>query len=988
MSRRSILSAADRISLLALPDTEDELIRHYTFSEADLSLIRQRRGDANRLGVAVQLCLLRFPGQGLLPDATVPPLLLQWIGWQLRIDPACWPQYAEREETRREHLLELRAYLSMEPFRLAHYRQAVHATTELALQTDKGIVLATSVFDMLRHRYIILPVLDVIERVCAEAITRANRRIYEALSEPLSNEHRDGLDDLLKRRDNGKTTWLASLRQSPAKPNSRHMLEHIERLKAWQALDLPTGIERLIHQNRLLKIAREGGQMTPADLTKFEPPRRYATLVALAIEGMATVTDEIIDLHDRILGKLFNAAKNKHQQQFQASGKAINVKVRLYGRIGQALIDARQSGRDPFTAIEAVMSWDAFTESVTEAQKLAQPDDFDFLHRIGENYATLRRYAPKFLDVLKLRAAPAAKNVLDAIEVLRGMNTDNARKVPADAPTDFIKPRWQKLVMTDAGIDRRYYELCALSELKNSLRSGDIWVQGSRQFKDFEDYLVPPEKFASLKQSSELPLAVATDCDQYLSERLELLEAQLATVNRMAAANDLPDAIITESGLKITPLDAAVPDTAQALIDQTAMLLPHVKITELLLEVDEWTGFTRHFTHLKSGELAKDKNLLLTTILADAINFGLTKMAESCPGTTYAKLSWLQAWHIRDETYSTALAELVNAQFRHPFAKHWGDSTTSSSDGQNFRTGSKAESTGHINPKYGSSPGRTFYTHISDQYAPFHTKVVNVGLRDSTYVLDGLLYHESDLRIEEHYTDTAGFTDHVFALMHLLGFRFAPRIRDLGDTRPYIPKGEAVYEALKSMIGGTLNIKHVRAHWDEILRLATSIKQGTVTASLMLRKLGSYPRQNGLATALRELGRVERTLFILDWLQSVELRRRVHAGLNKGEARNALARAVFFNRLGEIRDRSFEQQRYRASGLNLATAAVVLWNTVYLERAAHALRGNVQPVDDALLQYLSPIGWEHINLTGDYLWRSSAKIGSGKFRPLRPLQPA
>lgn len=457
----------------------------------------------------------------------------------------------------------------------------------------------------------------------------------------------------------------------------------------------------------------------------------------------------------------------------------------------------------------------------------------------------------------------------------------------------------------------------------------------------------------------------------------------------MAAANDLPDAIITESGLKITPLDAAVPDTAQALIDQTAMLLPHVKITEMLMEVDEWTDFTRHFTHLKSGDTAKDKMLLLTTILADGINLGLTKMAESCPGTTYAKLSWLQAWHIRDETYSTALAELVNAQFRQPFAENWGDGTTSSSDGQNFRAGGRAESTGHVNPKYGSEPGRTFYTHISDQYAPFSAKVVNVGVRDSTYVLDGLLYHESDLRIEEHYTDTAGFTDHVFGLMHLLGFRFAPRIRDLGDTKLFIPKGEASYDALKAMISSDrLNIKAIRAHWDEILRLATSIKQGTVTASLMLRKLGSYPRQNGLAVALRELGRIERTLFILDWLQSVELRRRVHAGLNKGEARNALARAVFFNRLGEIRDRGFEQQRYRASGLNLLTAAIVLWNTVYLERAANALRGHSQGIDDALLQYLSPLGWEHINLTGDYLWRSSAKVGTGKFRPLRALQPA
>jgi len=282
--------------------------------------------------------------------------------------------------------------------------------------------------------------------------------------------------------------------------------------------------------------------------------------------------------------------------------------------------------------------------------------------------------------------------------------------------------------------------------------------------------------------------------------------------------------------------------------------------------------------------------------------------------------------------------------------------------------------------------GRLFYTHVSDQYAPFSTKVVNVGVRDATYVLDGLLYHESDLRISEHYTDTAGFTDHVFGLMHLLGFRFAPRIRDLGETKLYVPKGDSTYETLKPMIGSTLNIKQIRIHWDEILRLATSIRQGTVTASLMLRKLGSYPRQNGLAIALREFGRIERTLFILDWLQSVELRRRVHAGLNKGEARNALARAVFFYRLGEIRDRSFEQQRYRASGLNLVTAAIVLWNTVYIERATDALRARGLPMDETLLRYLSPLGWEHINLTGDYHWRSSVKIGGGKFRPLRPLE--
>ena len=344
----------------------------------------------------------------------------------------------------------------------------------------------------------------------------------------------------------------------------------------------------------------------------------------------------------------------------------------------------------------------------------------------------------------------------------------------------------------------------------------------------------------------------------------------------------------------------------------------------------------------------------------------------------------MQAWHIRDETYSAALAEVVNAQYRQPFALWWGKGATSSSDGQHFQAGGRGQFAGQMNPRYGSEPGVQFYTHVSDHYAPFHTKVINATVRDATHVLDGLLYHESDLRIEEHYTDTTGFTDHVFALMHLLGFRFAPRIRDLADKRLYIHGDAKRYPTLARLIGGSVNVKRIRAHWDAILRLAASIQQGTVTASLLLRKLGSYPRQNGLALALRELGRIERTLFTLDWLQDIEWRRRVQIGLNKGEAKNALARAVFFNRLGELRDRSFENQRYRASGLNLVVAAIVLWNTAYLERVVQALR-DIGNADDSLLPHLSPLGWEHINLTGDYSWQQNKQVEQGNFRPLPPL---
>ncbi len=986
MPRRLILTDQERAALLRPPEGREDLIRHYSFGESDLTVIRQHRGNGNKIGFAIQLCYMRYPGICLGMDENPHPAVMHFVASELDIPADKWNDYGRRHQTRREHLVELQAVFKFTLFGTEHYQASVKYLERLAWQTDKGIVLAETLIQYLRSQSILLPSINVIERICAEAITKATRRIHTTLTEQLSQAHLQHLDSLLMLKSESNVTLLSWLRQPTGTAKARHILEHIDRLNTIRAFDLPDGLEKVIHQNRLLKIAREGRQMTPQDLGKFEQSRRYATLAAVILELQATITDEIIDQNDRIIGSLFGKAKRSHEQQFQQSGKEINAKVRLLFRIGQALIQAKQAGTDAFAAIEDVIPWETFTKSVSEAQSLSQSEDFDYLHLIGDNYSQVRRYAPAFLETLTMHAAPAAKEILKAVKLLKELNITKLRKVPDDAPIDFVRKRWRPLIFTDEGINRRYYELCLLSELKNSLRSGDIWVQGSRQFKDFNEYLLPSSRFLEMKESGRLALAIDCDCERYLEERLGLLSQQLTIVDQLAVQDELPDASIGSSGLKISPLSNSVPEEAGSLMKQAYDLLPHVKITEVLLEVEEWTEFTRHFTHVKSGNEAKDKQLLLTAILADAINLGLSKMVESCPGTTYQKLSWLQAWYIRDETYSAALADLVNEQYRHPFAANWGDGTTSSSDGQRFKAGGHAERTGQVNLKYGTEPGVTFYTHISDQYAPYHTKVVNVGIRDATYVLDGLLYHESDLQIEEHYTDTAGFTDHVFALMHLLGFRFAPRIRDLAEKKLYMPDGKIKYSALDPLVGGAVNLRQIQTHWDEILRFAASIKSGVVTASLILRKIGSYPRQNGLAVALRELGKIERTLFTLDWLQDVDLRRRVNAGLNKGEAKNALARAVFFNRLGEMRDRSFEHQRYRASGLNLVVAAIILWNTVYLEKAVQALRDHGQKIDDNLLKNMSPLGWEHINLTGDYIWKQGKKAERSKFRPLRPIQ--
>ena len=856
MPRRSTLSVSDRATLLALPTEEADRIRVHSFSETDLALVRQRRGDANRFGFAVQLCLLRYPGVALTADRVVDDSLVHWVARTLWIDADVWPRYAARDETRREHQQELLTYLRMDAFGLSAFRTLVRELVDVALQSDKGLLLGSHALDTLRRRRIVVPPLDVIDRVCAQAVLIANRTIHRRLTRELTDDHRVRLDALLGIKDGEPATWLNWLRRSPTTPSSVVMLDHLDRLEHYQALDLPTDLGRDVHQNRLLKIAREGAQMRPTDLAGFESERRHATLAALAIEGRATVTDEIIDLHDRIMIRLFATALNKHRARFQDQGRAINDKVRLYASVGRALIDAREAGADAYAAIESVIGWDAFVTSITDADELARPGAFDHLPLVADQFPTLRRYTPRFLAALRFEAAPAARAVLGAIGTLRRMNDSGARAVPKDAPVGFVRTRWKPVVFTDKGIDRRGYEICVLAELKNALRSGDIWVEGSRQFRNFDDYLIPKAAFDRLAAAETLPLAIDVDAERYLEARLALLHDELATVNELAGDDALPDAAFGDAGLKMTPLDRSVPDEAQHLIDRISRLMPRVKITEMLTDVDDWTGFSQAFVHLKTDAPAKDRTRLLSAVLADGINLGLTRMADSSPDASYDQLSWLQAWHVRDETYAAALAVLVDAQLANPFAGYWGDGTTSSSDGQRFQTGDRGAGAGQINPRYGSAPGRLFYTHVSDQYAPFSTRLINVGVRDSTYVLDGLLYHESDLRIEEHYTDTAGFTDHVFALMHLLGFRFAPRIRDLKDTKLYVGRDAATYPELSAMIGGSINVRQITDHWDEILRLATSIRTGSVTASLMVRKISSYPRQNGLAVALRELGRL------------------------------------------------------------------------------------------------------------------------------------
>jgi TnpA family transposase len=287
-------------------------------------------------------------------------------------------------------------------------------------------------------------------------------------------------------------------------------------------------------------------------------------------------------------------------------------------------------------------------------------------------------------------------------------------------------------------------------------------------------------------------------------------------------------------------------------------------------------------------------------------------------------------------------------------------------------------------PRYfGYGRGLTFYTWTSDQYSQFGTKVIPATVRDATVVLDEILDNETELPLFQHSTDTAGYTEIIFALFDLLGLQFAPRIRDLGNQQLYRLNEVETTAQIRGLLKRKLSPKLFLNQWDDLLRVAGSLKLGWVTASLLISKLHALPKQNTLVKSLQEYGRLIKTIFILRYLSSEEFRRQINLQLNKGEALHALRRYLFVANEAQIRKRHPEDQLNQAACLNLVTNAVIVWNTVYMWAVMEQLKKEGRQVEEADVKHLSPARYEHLNVFGKYSFPVKEELSRKTLRPLR-----
>ncbi|BFI60241.1 DDE transposase (plasmid) [Yersinia pseudotuberculosis] len=586
----------------------------------------------------------------------------------------------------------------------------------------------------------------------------------------------------------------------------------------------------------------------------------------------------------------------------------------------------------------------------------------------------------RLVSEIRERANQRLWKKLAAIHYLTELNGTKKRLLD-DAPEHIITGPWKRLVYDAEGrIQRAGYSLCLLERLQDALRRRDIWLKNSDRWGDLREKLLQGEEWQAQRVLVCRALGHPTDGHKGVQQlAVQLDETWRAVASRFEGNTEVH---ICNDGkypsLTISSLEKLEePLSLLRLNNRVRQLLPPVDLTELLLEIDARTGFTREFTHVsESGARAQDLHISLCAVLmAEACNIGLEPLIKhNIPALTRHRLSWMKQNYLQAETLVSANARLVDFQSTLELARRWGGGEVASVDGMRFVTPVKTVNSGPNRKYFGSGRGITWYNFVSDQYSGFHGIVVPGTLRDSIFVLEGLLEQQTGLNPVEIMTDTAGTSDIIFGLFWLLGYQFSPRLADAGEAVFWRVDKSANYGALDELARGCADLSKAENQWDEMMRTAGSLKLGTIHASELIRSLLKSSRPSGLAQAIMAVGRVNKTLYLLNYIDDEDYRRRILTQLNRGESRHAVARAICYGQRGEIRKRYREGQEDQLGALGLVTNAVVLWNTLYMQEALSWMRSNGEETRDEDIARLSPLMHGHINMLGHYTFTLSDDI--------------
>jgi TnpA family transposase len=953
--------------------TREELAARYRLGDADLTFIRtSARGDAGRLLLATLLKTRQDLGYFAAPDevhADTAAHLASQMGLAV---PPTWPDEDRRTKTLYRYQGAVRAYLCVTPYGEAGERLVTSTTLDTAQTMSDPADLINRAIEVLHGAAIDLPAFSTLDRLVNRLRAEVHGRIYDRVAARLTAGHAALLDALLTKPPNSTTTGFNRLKQTPGPATPKTVRLWVERLDWLTGLIDPDPLLEGVAHTKLRQFAAEAAALEVGDLLDIaQRGKRHTLLLALLREARMRGRDELVEMMLRRIRRTQAAAKEQLEalhDQHRGTEEA------LIGIFGKVLETARDQETDAALGgqVRKLLAEQGGVEALAEQCETVsawhRDNDLPLLWPIHARYRSLLF---RLLDLLDIQSATQDHSLLDALAVVGRHRHARRDEVPDEVGLGFASQRWHSFVVKrrsgSGAVDRRALEVCVFVHLADALQAGDLYVVGAGNFADYRAQLLP---------WSECEARLPAYCAALgIPERGEDFAAALRDeLTKAAAAVDAGFPGNTELSVDAdgTPHLKQLATTGQpaGLVEferEIRARMPERHLLDILKRAEHWARYTRHFGPPSGSDpkLAQAVRRYLFTVFGYGCNLGPNQTARHAPGiATAPALRRINTQHINADKLEAAMVDVVGQYVRFALPRHWGGGHAAIADGthvklrENNLIGSR-----HI--RYGGYGGIAYH-HIADNYIALFTSFISCGVWEAVHILDGLLKNRSAIQPDTLHADTQGQSEPVFGLCRLLGIKLMPRMRGLSDATFYRPAKSIRYQHIDALFGAPIDWELIATHARDMIQVVLSIQAGVVMPSMLLRKLGTCNRRSRLYRAFRELGRVERTLFLLRFISSVEVRRTIRAETTKIEAYNDFLDWVCFGG-PVIRSGDPVEQEKQLKYASLVANAIMLSNVADLTGALSSMAEDGHPVTPGLVACLSPYTREHIRRFGQYV---------------------
>jgi TnpA family transposase len=955
-----------------------------TSSDVNLAIYHTRTADTRS---SFLILLKTFQRLGyFIPLQSVPYAIVKHIGEQMKLSvtPRTLAKYdASRAKWR--HAKAIREFLKIKPYGVEARRLIVSSIAASAItKHDLADLINVAIEELIHHRYE-LPVFKTLATAAKRIRHTIHKQFYQQVFTSLSLEQRVILNSLFEPNPiNGRTPWN-DLKQDPGRPILKNLTALVGRLRWLDEINVGKDIFTQFPDIKVKQFAAQAMTLDAARMKELEPSKFYTYAAASVRTSAASALDDIAQMFIKRMLKIHHLGEEALKQYRQEHSSRTD---RLIGTLRDVVVAYQTEGeiQQRFVQIDGVIG-DRSYEILSECEAHIAYSGNNYYPFLWQFYKSHRSTLFGILKWVKLKSTTADTSLSQAIQFL--LVNQNSRKdwldiipveergKPAEKTTqllnlDWISPKWWFLVTNQRTrktspdrLHRRHFEVCVFSQIMWELKSGDLYIEGSDAYADYRQQQISWDEYYRTVGDYGQLVGLPVEGKAFVAHLKQWLEEVTTRIDRSFPKNQ---SVRLEDGKPILKKTKKTVDLKKLTVIESLIKerLKSVNLLDILTDTQLWLNWTRFF-HPVSGHEARIESPIaryLTATFCYGCYLGTFQTARSLNDFDPRQIAYVNQSHISEENLERAITLIINAYNQFNLPKFWGTGKRVSADGTKwdiYEQNLLAEY--HI--RYGGYGGIGYY-HVSDTYIALFSHFIPCGVWEAVFILDGLLNNQSDIQPDIIHADTQGQNEPVFGLAYLLGISLMPRIRNWHSLTFYRPRSNSRYEHIDGLFSGVVNWELIETHLPDMLRVVLSIKAGKFTASTILRKLGTYSHKNKLYQAFSELGRVVRTVFLLEYLASEELRSIIQGAVNKSEAFNGLAKWVGFGHSGTIFTNSRDEQRKIIKYNHLVSNCLIFYNVFEMSQILQELIGEGYGIDEEVMGALSPYLTGHINRFGSY----------------------